>query len=172
MVVVSLVLIVDCWNCFGYCWVWVKLLIGGLWLEWSRWLSWWLWFIWVWLFLIWSGWSILVIVVDCESVVGGCFGGLVIVGRGGGSWGWSLHWCGFDCGVSPLRLNFVWVRVDRGCFGGLMRCGIWWWMICDWFVYVSKWWVNRVNVTFSLLIVSLWNDDGSRMLNWSLWWVN
>ena len=27
-VVVSLVLIVDCWNCFGYCWVWVKLLIG------------------------------------------------------------------------------------------------------------------------------------------------
>lgn len=29
---------------------------------------------------------------------------------------------------------------------------------------VSKWWVNRVNVTFSLLIVSLWNDDGSRIV--------
>ena len=29
---------------------------------------------------------------------------------------------------------------------------------------VSKWWVIRVNVTFSLLIVSLWNDDGSRIV--------
>ena len=35
---------------------------------------------------------------------------------------------------------------------------------------VSKWWVNRVNVTFSFFgLVSRWNDDGSRIVDWSLW---
>ena len=30
---------------------------------------------------------------------------------------------------------------------------------------VSKWWVNRVNVTFSFFgLVSRWNDDGSRIV--------
>ena len=41
--------------------------------------------------------------------------------------------------------------------------------LVDAFVSVSGE-LNRVNVTFSFFgLVSLWNDDGSRMLNWSLW---
>ena len=152
MVVVWLVLIVDRWNCFGYCWVWVKLLIGvcgevitgplvvvvmihlslicsGLFLGGRFW----------WLFF------------DCGLGFGGCYVEVWwLMRRGGGSCDsgsggvWGRWWC------LLLDFDFVWVRVWSWVgFGFDALWGVDGEWVVGWCVYVSKWWVNRVNVTFS-----------------------
>lgn len=131
VVVVSLVLIVDRWNCFGYCWV----LLVSLWLEWFRVVvvvvndsfefgcSWFVvgWLILVCCWLVVSGCGVLVLFlvikevssmlkVDCCWLwVCGCW----VFRRSGDCW--SLSWFvrlffalvwSFDCGVF---LDSIWV---------------------------------------------------------------
>lgn len=81
-------------------------------------------------------------------------------------WG-ILSWC--SRGVS-LRLNLGELGLIVGVWG-LMRCVVdGEWFVIDAFMSVS----GGVGLTLHFVVglVSLWSDDGSRMLNWSLWWVN
>lgn len=92
--------------------------------------------------------------VDCYLIVslgfGECYvevwwlwvcGGSCDSGSGGV---WGRWWC------LLLDFDFVWVRVWSWVgFGFDALWGVDGEWVVGWCVYVSKWWVNRVNVTFS-----------------------
>lgn len=72
-------------------------------------------------------------------------------------------WCFFRLNLGELGLIVgVW-----GLFGCVVDGE---WFVIDAFMSVSGGWI-WLTLHFVVGLVSLWNDDGSRMLNWSLWWV-